>query len=343
MDANSVVFVCVGDLHVKSRNPVSRIDDYCAAWRKKLAYVRAVAAKVGASAVLCSGDIFDDVPSSVNHTLVNDMIYRLHQFDRFISPPGNHDMVYRSLNRLGDTPFQSLVSAQAVQMVSTGTGCIPVWANSGAVEASVYGVEYRQEGCLAALEELCPSHRVGGVNVAVVHGFVDVAAGSHYGEPVVSYKQIVEQTGCNVVLIGHQHDSAVPQVVDGVLFLRPGAMMRGALRVEDIYREPHIVVVRVGVAKFDGAVELRGGVWVKWKNVPLPYESADKVFDLDSYKVRKEREAALTAFAGQLSAVTLDDLTNPDSVLDEVCSQVEEIEVVERVREYITRAEADVG
>jgi len=342
-----MVLVFAGDLHAKHINPASRTDDYNEAFFKKLGFIEDVLRKTEASALIVGGDVFNDVPSTVPHSLVNRLI---ETFGAFPCPvavsPGNHDMVYRKLSLMDATPLGVLAKAHAVNLVTTTDVSEPlrVWSPEGDMEVEIHGRQYVQDEDLGFLKSV-RYEKTDAVKVLSIHHNVDTHAGRHYNEPQFSYEQLSKGSGApfDLVNVGHLHTDGGIQEVSDTVFMRLGALMRGSLRYEDINRVPAVAGVRVSWEPFKSCSQLRAyagkTLYYKWSHIRLPVEPVSSVFDLEAYEQRKEEGKSMDKFIAELASTSV---TSVDPL-----GMLRELQMGPSIRstviEYLGRAERSLG
>jgi len=99
------LIIC-GDLHCSNASPKCRIDDYQEAFWGKMAWLRQLSEKHDCPVVF-PGDVFDKsrVPQKLE-------VEAITKFPEFIAVPGQHDLLYHSINNYGDSSLAVLAAAR---------------------------------------------------------------------------------------------------------------------------------------------------------------------------------------------------------------------------------------
>lgn len=320
----------LNDLHLASRPPAARVDDYEAELFELLEQVAALAKRVEAKGVLIAGDIFH-AKSRVSIGLLVRLVRWCRDLQRagvhVLVIPGNHDLLYNRYDSLPDQPLGLLIAVGAMANVSTRPGLDQsVRLTESDVVVRVVGVPFPDAMDLDRWRAL-PASDPGETAVILGHCFADVGGGEYFGEPVHAYAALADACPWGRVFVfGHDHaDRGVVRIEDR-WFVNLGALSRGAISDEDVSREIKCGLVDVGPS----------GVAVT--QVRLRYRPAAELFDLNLRAKRTAERAHLETFVTQLAQ---DLQASGTSLLDRVTALSLPEAVRARVWAYIESVEGE--
>ena len=208
MKTKGVIFV--GDPHLSSFTPASRIDHYPSVILSKLRYCLETAVRLGFSTVIILGDF--------GHVRQIPMLYvsivqkMLREFTdqglKIFSVVGNHDIAYNRLDTVDGSILGAVFSSGLVTPLTV------LELEMGSLKVRVQGVNYP--------DPVPPAPEYEGVNLCVIHRFFDTST-----EPSFITRQDVVDYGYNVYIFGHDHVEKKPELVEGRLVIVPGSISRG--------------------------------------------------------------------------------------------------------------------
>lgn len=350
----SATIVLVGDPHGRLSNPVSRTDDYKAAFVRKFAAINQIATKAEADVICLSGDVFDQVPTDVPHALVTLIAKILLEMPcPVVTTPGNHDMRYKNMELLHTTPLGTLAAAQIVRLATTASSPVEIRSAAGDVLWRVWGREYSAKEDLSFMTQPPVDHPKNEVNVLITHFCLGPSDGLYYGTEVQhAYHKVSKEAGgwWDIVNVGHLHNNAGVFNDGDTLFAHLGAVMRGALREENIERTIQVAVVRVGFkpltplvkggkADVEGTMTTAAGktLYYRCKVINLPAQPASEIFDLQARQEMKEEEEHISQFVAQLEGLEFTG-TDPRELVESPELQVSSA-VKARVLRFLDMAE----
>lgn len=315
--------VTFADAHVSHRAPASRTDDYEVAIFAKLAQVTAIAVKVGATAVVTSGDLFH-LKTGVPHALVVRLLEWAHDLRghgiELLGIPGNHDETHNRYESIPGQPLGVLFASGAMVDVSFK----PRVLIDDRVSVTVCGVPYPHATRSEELIKLQPHDSVYGL--LLLHCFASIEGGDVFGEKVHSYRGLAHLP-YQVFVLGHDHRDQGIVKVAGKTFINVGALSRGSLSSEDLARD-----VKVAVVEFTPTE-------ITAQQVKLKVAPAREVFDLELHQEKKAESAKIAAFVAELQADALD-AGGMASIADRMLAFELPLKVRERIWQYIEQAEA---
>jgi len=249
----------LGDLHLSSRSPVSRIDDYSKTTIKKLDNLIQIVQGSNIDFIIQTGDIIH--VKDISYQYLGMVLQRLDMLREatkrklILAIVGNHDMLYRRYD--------------SIHRTATGiffrTGIFTLLERTMIDGIEFVGVSEGREFGKATMEK----------SVLVGHAFYD----NKLIPRESLFESQIKELGYKWVMLGHDHVPYPPKVVGETFIIRPGALMRGTTHKYNMYRE-----VKVDILDTE-AVE--GGTV---QSVALNVEPADKVLRAMGSKDKDVRE-----------------------------------------------------
>jgi hypothetical protein len=281
-----VKLLACNDLHLASKGPSTRIDDWHATVERKLDFIEATAARHSVDAIAIAGDLFHKDTLAYQSGVWAPMTQVISRFKRWserwpvLVDVGNHDMVHNRIDLLDKTAFGVLRAAGYIT---------PVWDEPyvhedgswvGAVPYPVTETAVRQWA------------ERPGPGFLMLHCFASLNGGDYFGETGLAYMDLVQWLpNVRVFHFGHDHKDHGVQVLGSQVFVQVGSLMRGTLADDQIDREPAVVIVDT----------LDPAEWVK---VLVPIEPADTVFDLSQKTQTLEETSQVEQYVGHLAEAT---------------------------------------
>lgn len=197
------IAIMTADIHARNTVPACRVDDFVAAQRRKLEWIRTNMPE--GVAWLDAGDLFHSWRSAPEtEVMLMDALRDI----PFWSIPGNHEIPYHNLNRLGNSSWRVLEAAGRVRRA--------VPDEEKAVPAGLYswGEWF---------------HSSTGISVAICHGMVWPEKPNYPGIEGIGARELLQaMSEYDIILTGHNHQTFV--VEDGKRKLvNPGSLMRSAI------------------------------------------------------------------------------------------------------------------
>jgi hypothetical protein len=154
-----------------------------------------------------------------------------------------------------------------------------------------------------------------------------------YEGPVHNFRTSTGEYVAGGVLVhncfGHWHKDQGIVDAQGKQFVNLGAVSRGALVRENIYRTPKIALIEADATR------------IRVVPLPLIVAPAEEVFDLDRKERQEKEEANIDQFLGVLQANSTFDPAR--SIEENLASLDFASDVRDMARDYLERARAEVG
>ncbi len=253
------VLYFLGDPHLSSRTPRSRIDDYAETCKRKFAYVCQRAADEGAI-LLLAGDVFH-TPVQVT-SFVNAVIRIVRKSGvKVFTLAGNHDVVNYNFSKVSDTSLGSLIVSGTVPLLRR------VKVGKWQIVAHDYGDDFIS------------------IEPTDDHPYLIVASHSFYASPHPDKMNLeqweVEESGASILLLGHDHTQYPVHSVEGTHIVRPGSMTRATSHTCNYSRTPAYARVEFDTAS--GEFE-------------ISYEQIPHLPATDVYLIREEATNGVDSF-----------------------------------------------
>lgn len=216
-------FIMLGDVHLRSNNPASRVDSFFDTQMEKMKEVISLANESQAS-ILCTGDVFDRPDSS--HSLLAKYLPVFRQLEgRFLVVPGNHDIYGANLGTLDRSALGVFASSGVLDILSHD----PIIVGN----VGIGGTSYMHNGDLVAPKGT-------DYNILVVHDMVLLEKEWREQEEF-SYadKYLENMDGWDIILCGHYHYRFFLEN-NGKFILNPGAMVRVKASLGDLNLVPSV-------------------------------------------------------------------------------------------------------
>ena len=331
--ADDVVLLTCNDLHLTDVAPAARLDNYVDEMFGLLDQIAQAAEKTRANAVCIAGDIFHSKDRPMGAPLLGRLVDWCKRLERngtaVLIVPGNHDLRYNNLDTLPLQPLGVLLKAGVMRDVSTNPFYGPPPERDWGPHYEVWGVPFPHAFDLdhwRALGRLTPlgDRR----RIVLAHCFASPTGGTVYGEPELSYSDIAEACPADVYVFGHDHSDGGVSVLDGdrpMYFVNLGAISRGTIGHDDITREIHLGLVRIGAQ-------------VSVSRVRLNAIPASDLFDLTTKAEQTAQAQRIDTFIADLEA-TLASLDSTAPITTHLGRMQIADAVKARMQAYITAIE----
>ena len=227
----------VGDLHLSSRSPASRIDDYALAGLNKLKQVGKIAIENKVQVIMFSGDFFNirEQPWQY-YNLVQDVLgYIKHSYESSIKKSvdiftivGNlHDIPYDKFELLDKTPLGGLIKSGIIQLL----------------DRVVYNEIELVGQSIGELSVGTFKKPVKKKSVLVLHAFYM----PQFDDPYFILEETLDELGYSYAVLGHDHTPYAPiKTKGGCTVIRPGALLRGSSHHYQLAREVWVYILSLG-------------------------------------------------------------------------------------------------
>lgn len=301
----------INDLHLASRGPSTRVDDWHATVNRKLDFVEATADAENVDCICIAGDVFH--LTTLAYGSMTEVVKRFRRLAQRWPIPviaGNHDLPYHRIDRIDQTPFGVMLAAGILT---------PVW------DGPTY-LNYRTAGWVGGInypvtEEAIRNYRCPNEpGIMMLHCYASMDGGDVFGEPCFSYMKLAQWLpNVRVWHFGHNHADNGVATLGNMVFVQVGALLRGTLAEDQINRQPKLVVVDTDEG-------------VGYKTIDVPVEPAEKVFDLTKRAQVVTADEAIDAFIEHLGTIS-DERRTITVDLSFLPREVEK-----RVRQYLSLA-----
>lgn len=305
----------VGDPHLNSSTPASRLDDYPATTIRKLSEIRRICTERGVLRVLFLGDMFHKNAQSISY--LNKVTEEFALWKRAgitpIAITGNHELSFEKLESLDKSPLQSLYLSGLVQHLDKEE----VFQGEGV--ATLHGFDYPVPIARA------PST---GYNICVAHRFYEYALSDY-----TLKEKNIRGLGYDLYILGHDHSLYTNTEVGHSIVQRPGSLMRGTSHSYNLTREPSF---DIDTFTYDGS-----SVSVSFERVIIPHLPAQDVFSNSAlHKEKKDdkiEQAVLSQQIDKLIAQMDQKTTNASlySIIDSIDMRSETRILIEK---YLTQS-----
>lgn len=218
----------VGDPHLDSQNPISRIDDYRETTINKLGSILDLCISRSIEYVIFAGDMFHRYDISTSY-LVN-VISKLNEFKdnniELYSLIGNHDLPHDNMEYFDRTPLNLLFTAGIVKHLDGTKGPLRI-DMSDEESVDIYGLDFTRK--LKDLNIIKNNNK----KFLVMHYATDNTIS---GEGSIPREELTE---FDVVMSGHDH-MYYPISGEKPIMLRPGSLTR---RTKDFYNLVRDIIV----------------------------------------------------------------------------------------------------
>lgn len=327
-----IKFIHVTDIHVMGRTPKYRKDDFLQTALDKIKWVQEYAASVRATAILCTGDLFDRADTA--YSVLNDLMPIIQSSTvPWITIIGNHDEYGYNPETISRTPMGTLLSSGAMSYVdyenpiiykpnfARREGVVITGCDSTVLTDNREDKEY--DYGIVNGKQYCPtlSREESVTTIHLSHGFL---ANKNWGEHIhhTQIKEIYNKVKADIILCGHEHSGfGVVKMSNGKIFVNPGALGRITAGVGDVNREVNIAEITIDTF-YDGEDVYQREIDVKLVPVTIA-KPADDVIDIEKATEEKERSQMLNSFAQTINEVNVNHVAmNPFEAVDVIANEI---------------------
>lgn len=306
--------LCVGDLHVTDKAPVSATESYTDDIIAMLYWIADYAAEEGVDAVVLAGDVFHHkAPSRNSHELVLKMIavvkYFLSKGLLLLCVTGNHDVQNGRTEDVHERqPLGVLYEAGLVEL------------NGWHETLPLFGVPWRESWTepgdpALALRGREDSEGFGPVNpkgetLVVTHA--PIYPPDEAQKQMFELVQLAGEGGLSEAMgnegflyYGHIHEDHGIFEVEGVTYANMGALSRGSLHEYNLNRT-------IKVALWDTS-----GPYPQFTEVPVPHKPASEVFRIAEVMEERGQKLSLESFLSAVGSRTLE-ISDTGSVIEHI-------------------------
>lgn len=310
--------VVVGDLHLNSSTPQSRIDDYGDTCLKKLKQVLRICRKNNYELVVLTGDIFHKNKQPMK--FINKVVEIFKRFrDSGISVysiTGNHDLAYDKIEYLNQSPLGNLLVSGIVDHLDE----LKIKSKEG---YNIYLKGFDFSDKVESVKEDISST----IKICVAHRYFE-----RFDREFLNTKNIKE-LGYDIYLLGHDHVSYKPKRIDNSYLLRPGSLLRGSSHDYQLERD-----VVLDVIKFNGSKERPK---LSFGREKLDISDAEQVFTKSVFNKKEDQdreERVLSSISEGIDDLLskMEDMGDENSIYKYLDTMDIEDSVKERIEMYLS-------
>lgn len=296
--------MCVGDIHLSDKSPVSRVEGYLDDVLAKLSYVAKLSKALKVDATVWAGDIFHHKqPSRTSHGTVLKAIQAAKEFDNLWVVTGNHDITNDRLDSLEKQPLGVLYESGAAQELDGWHPSLPLfgvpwqqrWLHDGVPEQA-FG-EWRN-----AKQMITRAYTQNALAVTHAPIYPYSMQGDVKFELVDNAELAKAMDNRGYLYYGHIHDPHGFYVIDGVTFGNVGAISRGSIHEYNLTR-------RIQVA-----------IWTPehgFTAIDVPHRPASEIFKVAVHEEKKAHKMSLDDFLSDVGSATLE-ISSTGSVIHHI-------------------------
>ena len=223
----------VGDAHIDSVPPSSRIDDTFQTVMNKLNFIFNKCKEENVKALFWAGDIFNKVslPFSPVNTFMDLLIDFRNAGIQNLAICGNHDIMRNSMDYLNRSPVQTLFSSGLMSHISKE---VNVNINDDIIIHSVDYPEY---------PEPVKKSEKGKFNLLLCHMFIN-ANGFLADEKHNLTTDVIKKLKYDAIVAGHDHEEYPSMNIEGTMVYRPGSILRGTSHDYNFTRKPNFLIMQ---------------------------------------------------------------------------------------------------
>ncbi|MCX7610309.1 MAG: AAA family ATPase [Ignavibacterium sp.] len=290
-------FLFFTDPHLKSKNPVGRIDNYKKSVLEKINEIVHIANKEKVEYVICGGDLFDS--PRVGFELIGDLIDVLSQLNsKMYVVPGNHDLFGYNIKSL---PYTALGLLSKMNVVEIFTRENPIIYDDFVFEAQPYYLGIDKDN----KHEDYQTNFSDKYSILIPHGML-LDKPIHPSIPTTLVDELQNNVP-NMILVGHYHPG-FEYKNDKTIVINPGSLARIETTTSN-KRIPKIVLLN-------------------WENNQMNYQyiylkrakPSEEVLNFDKKEEQKQEIILLNTFKQSIEDVNLEE-TNAISIAQDLASQ----------------------
>lgn len=230
---DEVEFAVVGDMHLNSSTPKSRIDDYPQTMVDKLALLRRHLVERGVKYLILLGDVFhkSKQPSDFEFKVIREFLRFKEAGIQVFCITGNHDLQFDRLDTYEKSSLGLLYLTDTIQPFIKIT-----FKRQGKKDVVIYGCHYPND-----IPEVSDFDSY---NILAAHKFYEF----NLDKDSIK-KEDLDINPFNMYLLGHDHvpyDLVTVRTKDGIVrIVRPGSFSRGTAHSYNNTRLVYIDIVRI--------------------------------------------------------------------------------------------------
>lgn len=313
-DINKIAIV--GDTHLNSTTPQSRIDDYGNTCLDKMSQIYRKCIDNDYKILIITGDIFHKNKQPlkfINKSLELFKKIRDAGIETYVIM-GNHDLAYNKVEYVDQSPLYSLLVSGIVEIL-----------DELVVKVNGYEVYIRGFNFPEKVEKNKSNNKI---SICVAHRYFE-----KYDKEFLTSKEL-KRLGYDIYVLGHDHVSYKPTRVGNTYLLRPGSLMRGTSHDYQLERD-----VYMNIIKLNGDSERPK---LSFKRDVLDIKPANKVFTSSVLREKDKEESEdgdiLSSLAEDLDNLLdkMSSVNSENSIYDFLDSVDVKAGVKERIELYLT-------
>lgn len=333
--------VCVGDIHVTDRAPISATESYTDDIIEMLKWVADYAYDIEADAVVWAGDVFHHkAPGRNSHKLVLKMIdvVKYHRVPLWCVT-GNHDVMNGLTDSVHDTQPLGVLYAAGLKELDGWHPTLPLlgvpwresWCEPGDPEKALERWRQPPPGTHINRNGSVPSWEVLSKALVVTHAPIY--------PPAMADKQLFELVplagpgglsaamgNVGYLYYGHIHEDHGIFEVNGVTYANMGAISRGSLHEYNLERKIQVAVWTDGTA---GIEALSNPEPAGFTAVEVPHKPASEAFRLTEVLEERGERMDLENFLAEVGGRNLE-ITDTGSVIEHIRTRTDVPESVRK-------------
>lgn len=325
----------IGDVHLSDVQVTTRLDNYNEAILAKLEFIQHACNERNVDAVFFLGDLFHrKAAQQTTHQTISRLIDIFNYFNCDVySIIGNHDYNH-SLDSIDKQPIYVLKTSGALKLIGDNmseTKCTVATGKARSLE--VYGLSHLDENDekLDNYNRIDNSINRNNFNILLTHQWIFEDGFQFFGN-YLNYENL-KDLHFDVIANGHYHPAAEEKKVYNKMFFRPGAICRVTSSKEDLALKPRFLVLDIDLDSEQKKIN-------SYDYVQIPFEPAEKVFDMNAVKHAKISKEEISKFTKSLQAAEIEevDTNSVESVVNLLATIQDDKEVLDVCKKYLNEA-----
>lgn len=231
-------FLYVGDLHLGSKQPIARTDNFYETTLNKLREIVSIAKEYNVDSILQVGDLFD-IPKPP-YNIISDFVNITSSIDRFIMVPGNHEIPGNTETSLERSVLALL---KGINNIEIATKESPIIFQNNTTRVAITGSRYYPNIDSNKKHSYIIEEKVGDIHIHIVHGMLS----NKFLGNLIPHTTIDEimHTQADITLAGHDHLGFGIVEKNNKYFVNCGAALRLTCAKKEIDRIPSVALITI--------------------------------------------------------------------------------------------------
>lgn len=292
------------DPHIRAINPINRTDSFYETIKAKLKDIVTIAAQEKVSAILCTGDLFDN-PSPSPRIVSEILDILLSAKLPLYTIAGNHDIFGHNpdtldrtiLGLLGHYKVVNIIKPSSIEVGRLDAASVLCQKTSIKLspEITLTGTSFYHD--IENNPEAFQIRKETKYHIHLVHAMM-VVKPFRFSNYILT-KDI--KSDADVIAAGHQHFGFEAHKIGNTYFINPGAVARLSAIPDNLYRNPQIAIL-----EFVEGIEEKE---IKIKYLELPSAPLGKdIFNFKKIEEQKTHSEQIEKFIASLNIPTLQSL-----------------------------------